>query len=165
MHYEPLMIIHIYTVFRKSLAISLVGQWLRLCASSSGGSGSIPGWKTKILHATQPKVGKKKKKKRKILKQKGKQAQNRSFSLKNWPFNKKLPVSHARAQCCPLSTRQIPVNSYKNPTSLARHTLEIHLGLPAAHSAAKPRLRHAAKASWLKRPGFNATAMKSILLC
>ena len=89
------MIIHIYTVFRKRLAISLVGQWLRLCASTSGGSGSIPGWKTKILHGTQPK--KEIKKKRKILKQKSKQAQNRSFSLKNWPFNKKLPVSHARA--------------------------------------------------------------------
>ena len=64
MHYEPLMIIHIYTVFRKSLAISLVDQWLRLCASTSGGSGSIPGWKTKILHATQPKEGKKRKEKK-----------------------------------------------------------------------------------------------------
>ena len=27
---------------------SLVGQWLRICASNAGGWGSIPGWGTKI---------------------------------------------------------------------------------------------------------------------
>ena len=27
-------------------------QWLRLCASTSGSPGSVPGWGTKILHAT-----------------------------------------------------------------------------------------------------------------
>ena len=27
-------------------------QWLRLCAHSAGGTGSIPGWGTKILHPT-----------------------------------------------------------------------------------------------------------------
>ena len=32
---------------RTSLAV----QWLRLCASSAGGIGSIPGWGTKIPHA------------------------------------------------------------------------------------------------------------------
>ena len=29
---------------------SLVVQWLRLCASTAGGMGSIPGWGTKIPH-------------------------------------------------------------------------------------------------------------------
>ena len=31
--------------------ISLVVQWLGHCASTSGGTGSIPGWATKIPHA------------------------------------------------------------------------------------------------------------------
>ena len=31
---------------------SLVVQWLRLCSSTSGGLGSIPGEGTKISHAT-----------------------------------------------------------------------------------------------------------------
>ena len=39
---------------------SLVVQCLRLHASTAGGPGLIPGWGTKILHATQ--YGKKKKK-------------------------------------------------------------------------------------------------------
>ena len=34
---------------------SLVVQWWRLCTSSAGGSGSIPGWGTKILHAKKSK--------------------------------------------------------------------------------------------------------------
>ena len=34
---------------------SLVVQWLRLCTSSEGGSGSIPGWRTRILHAKKKK--------------------------------------------------------------------------------------------------------------
>ena len=28
-------------------------QWLRICASTAGGLGSVPDWGTKILHATQ----------------------------------------------------------------------------------------------------------------
>ena len=40
---------------------SLVVQWLRLCSSTSGGLGSIPGQGTKIWHATWR--GQKKKKK------------------------------------------------------------------------------------------------------
>ena len=35
--------------YRTSLAV----QWLRLCASTAGGAGSIPGHGTKILHAMQ----------------------------------------------------------------------------------------------------------------
>ena len=35
--------------FRTSLAV----QWLRLWASTAGGMGSIPGWRTKILHASK----------------------------------------------------------------------------------------------------------------
>ena len=31
---------------------SLVVQWLRLCTSKAGATGSIPGWGTKIPHAT-----------------------------------------------------------------------------------------------------------------
>ena len=38
---------------------SLVVQWLRLHASTTGGMGLIPGWGTKIPHAMQ--CGKKKK--------------------------------------------------------------------------------------------------------
>ena len=41
---------------------SLVVQWLRLCASTTGGLGSIPGQGTKILHATSCNQKKKKKK-------------------------------------------------------------------------------------------------------
>ena len=44
----------------------LVVQWLRLHASTAGGTGSIPGWGTKIPHATWH-GPEKKKKKRKIL--------------------------------------------------------------------------------------------------
>ena len=32
---------------------SLLVQWLRLSTSTAGGTGSIPGWGTKILQATQ----------------------------------------------------------------------------------------------------------------
>ena len=41
---------------------SLVGQWLRVCTSATGGTGPIPGQETKILHAVQH--SKKKKKER-----------------------------------------------------------------------------------------------------
>ena len=35
------------------LGTSLAVQWLRLCASTAGGTGSIPGQRAKILHAVQ----------------------------------------------------------------------------------------------------------------
>ena len=44
-----------------SLWTSLAVQWLRLCASNAGGTGSIPDWGTKIPRAS--KRGQKKKKK------------------------------------------------------------------------------------------------------
>ena len=44
---------------------SLVVQCSRLCASNAGGTGSIPGWGTKISHAVQRGQKKKKKKKKK----------------------------------------------------------------------------------------------------
>ena len=40
---------------------SLVVQWLILCFSNAGGTGSIPGWGTKIPHAMQHSQKKKKK--------------------------------------------------------------------------------------------------------
>ena len=39
---------------------SLAVQWLRLCTSTAGGTGSIPGQGTKIPHAPRPKKKKKK---------------------------------------------------------------------------------------------------------
>ena len=39
----------------------MVVQWLRLCASNAGGTGSRPGWETKIPHDAWH--GQKKKKK------------------------------------------------------------------------------------------------------
>ena len=42
---------------------SLEVQWLGLCASTAGGTGSIPGWGTKILHTAQSA-----KKKKKVMK-------------------------------------------------------------------------------------------------
>ena len=44
---------------------SLVVQWLRLCTSSSGGMGSIPGWTAKILNAKQHSQKKKKREREK----------------------------------------------------------------------------------------------------
>ena len=40
------------SVKKQSSGSSLVVQWLRLCASSAGGVGSIPGQGAKIPHAT-----------------------------------------------------------------------------------------------------------------
>ena len=34
------------------MGTSLAVQWLKLFASNAGGAGSIPGWETKIPHAT-----------------------------------------------------------------------------------------------------------------
>ena len=45
------MVIKISFFFGNLLAV----QWLGLCASTAGDTGSIPGQGTKILHATQPK--------------------------------------------------------------------------------------------------------------
>ena len=47
-------------------------QWLKLCASTVGGAGSIPGWGTKIPHALwySQKTNKLKKKKKISLKKK-----------------------------------------------------------------------------------------------
>ena len=44
-------------------------QWLKLCASTVGGAGSIPGWGTKIPHALwySQKTNKLKKKKKDIF--------------------------------------------------------------------------------------------------
>ena len=36
----------------KDYGTSLAVQWLRLCTSNAGGAGLIPGWGTKIPHAT-----------------------------------------------------------------------------------------------------------------
>ena len=38
------------------LGTSLAIQWLRLCASTAGGMGSVPGWGASILHAMQGKA-------------------------------------------------------------------------------------------------------------
>ena len=46
---------------------SLVVQWLRLRASTAGGTGSIPGQGTRILHATCLGHKKKKKKDKKVF--------------------------------------------------------------------------------------------------
>ena len=40
-------------VFKIGLRTSLVVQWLGLLASTARGTGLIPGWEIKILHATQ----------------------------------------------------------------------------------------------------------------
>ena len=40
---------------RRGEGPSLLVQWLRLCASTAGCMGAIPGWGTKILQARQPK--------------------------------------------------------------------------------------------------------------
>ena len=37
----------------KLRGTSLTDQWLRLCISTAGGTGSIPDWRTKILHSMQ----------------------------------------------------------------------------------------------------------------
>ena len=56
-------------LIRKTLpGTSLAVQWLRLCASTAGGMGSIPGWGTKIPHAAQYGQKEKRKKKRLCLK-------------------------------------------------------------------------------------------------
>ena len=51
-----------YNWFGTPLAV----QWLRHHASTAGGTGSIPGWGTKILHATGSRPKKKKKKLNKL---------------------------------------------------------------------------------------------------
>ena len=46
---------------------SLAVQWLRLCTSSAGSTGSVPGWGTKIPHAAGRVQKEKKKKKKKAI--------------------------------------------------------------------------------------------------
>ena len=42
------------TILRKrKKGTSLAVQWLRICASTAGGTGSVPGWGTKIPHAAR----------------------------------------------------------------------------------------------------------------
>ena len=49
----PLMVLWpIRTIILKIMWDFSGVQWLRLCASTAGGTGSIPGWRTKILHAS-----------------------------------------------------------------------------------------------------------------
>ena len=57
-------------VIKKNLTpgISLAVQWLGLHASTAGGTGSIPGQGTKILHASRRSQKKKKGKKENIVK-------------------------------------------------------------------------------------------------
>ena len=50
---------------KKEKGNSLVVLWLRLCASTAGGTGSIPGQGTKIPHAAQHGQKKKKNEERK----------------------------------------------------------------------------------------------------
>ena len=49
-------------VKRRPSGNSLAVQWVRVCASTAGGEGTIPGWGTMILHAAQ--CGQKKKRER-----------------------------------------------------------------------------------------------------
>ena len=51
----------------ETTGTSLVVHWLRLCAPTAGGTGSIPGRGTKILHAAQRGQTKIKKKKIELL--------------------------------------------------------------------------------------------------
>ena len=44
---------------KRGEGTSLVAQWLKLCAPTTGCMGSIPGWGTKIPQARQPKKKKK----------------------------------------------------------------------------------------------------------
>ena len=51
--------------------------WLRLCTSTSGGMGSIPGWGTEILHGTA-------KKKKRFIKRNVYQKQAKLFNIVQW---------------------------------------------------------------------------------
>ena len=42
-----------FSTQRKTVVTSLMVQWLKHCASKAGRVGLIPGWGTKIPHATQ----------------------------------------------------------------------------------------------------------------
>ena len=48
-------------LMKEWMGNSLAVQWLGLCASTEGGTGSIPGWGTKIPHAAWRSQKKKKK--------------------------------------------------------------------------------------------------------
>ena len=57
----------VYFIYKIHSRNSLAVQWLGLRASTAGGTGSIPGRGTKILHAAQYGQKKKKKKKEKFI--------------------------------------------------------------------------------------------------
>ena len=59
--------IAVVCLFKNVILIKtfLEGQWLRLCTSTEGGIGSIPGQGTKILHPAGSLVAKPKRKKKK----------------------------------------------------------------------------------------------------
>jgi len=42
-----------FSLNESMLGTSMVVQWLRLCASNTGGVGSIPGWGNKIRHTAK----------------------------------------------------------------------------------------------------------------
>ena len=50
---EAVRIWSLYTILIEEPGNSLAVQWLVLCASTAGGSGSVPGWEAKILQAAQ----------------------------------------------------------------------------------------------------------------
>jgi len=58
---HPHLALTLQTLLQKwFLGTSLAVHWLRLHTSTAGGMGSIPGWGTKILHATRKTWPKKK---------------------------------------------------------------------------------------------------------
>ena len=51
----PTLLHHVSDLKDRLLGTALAVQWLRLCASTAGDMGLIPGQRTKISHAVQPK--------------------------------------------------------------------------------------------------------------
>ena len=66
------------------LGTSLVVQWLRLWASNAGGSGLIPGWGTKILHAMKYDQ---KKEKENIMLSEGSQIKKATYCMTPFTWN------------------------------------------------------------------------------
>ena len=65
-------------------------QWLRLCAPIAGGMSSIPGWETRIPHATGHDL---KKKKKNFLVKKKKQTGNNNSTHVTEVFGKTTQLS------------------------------------------------------------------------
>ena len=61
-HVQSFFIFLKWNSARLHLKQSLAVQWCRLCAPNAGGSGLIPSWETKILHAAWRSKKKKQKK-------------------------------------------------------------------------------------------------------